>query len=828
MLKPSEKFLNAYNDRTIRKKWVVSGNIQTVNDGTIPLDNTIINDGGISISAMLNDGNEFTIGYCAENMLTLQLREGGYYEDVNFKYAVIIPRIGIDFLDGSKEYLKKGVYHVSKVEYKSGYAELTCPDNMCLLDKNVTEKIADGTVGSIVNQICLACGVSLRKANFDGYDHYISFSTEKNMTDYTYRQLLGYICQTICKYAYFDVDGYLVIDWYKEFSQRFLNGGTFDTQKTPYSDGDAADGGNFDDYRSGDVIDGGDFEELNEYDYLHSMKSFSHDTNDIVVTGIKITGKNDESCVVGAEGYILEIKDNPYMQTDVKKHAQYIASRIVGFRFRVFSGSFIHNPIVECGDRAYVIDRKQNVYQTYVTKIDYKILANTKISCEAKSEEEQNAAGFSLVTQAVIKSTEETEKRISAYDIEVQRLNQLMANSFGLYASKEEQSDGSYIFAMHDQPTLEKSTVIWKMVSGAFAVSTDGGKTWNAGIQANGNAVFQILTAIGINADWINAGSIVADRIVGGTLKSKNYVYATSGTYFDLENGVLNTAKLWWDATGQLNASDANISGTIKSKNAEITGGNINIQSAGNNFHNIIRLCSTDNTNGVAMDNQVIMIAADGKLLKEGDFYGLISDSGHGIGHTIIDPVKVEVTGADGYYSKIDAGSVYTKGTISCVGLKHRIVETQNYNDRLQCCYETPVPMFGDVGEGQIDATGKCMVYLDDVFAETIDTDVQYQVFLQAYGDGNVYVNERAPAYFMVCGTPGMEFGWEIKAVQRGYDTIRLEAFEPIECVVENTTDILYRMLDEIEDEKTDDAEEAYEYLESILNTSGTEPESED
>ena len=91
MLKPSEKFLNAYNDRTIRKKWVVSGNIQTVNDGTIPLDNTIINDGGVSISAMLNDGNEFTIGYCAENMLTLQLREGGYYEDVNFKYAVIIP-----------------------------------------------------------------------------------------------------------------------------------------------------------------------------------------------------------------------------------------------------------------------------------------------------------------------------------------------------------------------------------------------------------------------------------------------------------------------------------------------------------------------------------------------------------------------------------------------------------------------------------------------------------------------------------------------------------------------------------------------------------------
>lgn len=64
--------------------------------------------------------------------------------------------------------------------------------------------------------------------------------------------------------------------------------------------------------------------------------------------------------------------------------------------------------------------------------------------------------------------------------------------------------------------------------------------------------------------------------------------------------------------------------------------------------------------------------------------------------------------------------------------------------------------MFGDVGEGKMDETGKCMIYLDDMFAETIDTDVQYQVFLQAYGEGNVYVNERSPSYFAACGTPGL------------------------------------------------------------------------
>lgn len=47
--------------------------------------------------------------------------------------------------------------------------------------------------------------------------------------------------------------------------------------------------------------------------------------------------------------------------------------------------------------------------------------------------------------------------------------------------------------------------------------------------------------------------------------------------------------------------------------------------------------------------------------------------------------------------------------------------------------------MFGDIGEGTIDETGKCYVYIDDVFAETIDTEVQYQVFLQKYGENERY-----------------------------------------------------------------------------------------
>lgn len=132
--------------------------------------------------------------------------------------------------------------------------------------------------------------------------------------------------------------------------------------------------------------------------------------------------------------------------------------------------------------------------------------------------------------------------------------------------------------------------------------------------------------------------------------------------------------------------------------------------------------------------------------------------------------------------------------SLTITGTKSRLASTENYNDRLLYCYETPSPLFGDIGEGKIDETGKCYIFLDDVFAETIDTDCIYQVFLQSYGQGECYITERTSSYFIVEGTINLSFSWEIKAVQRDFDTIRLE--EPQES--ETTQDY---------------AEETYSYL---------------
>ena len=62
---------------------------------------------------------------------------------------------------------------------------------------------------------------------------------------------------------------------------------------------------------------------------------------------------------------------------------------------------------------------------------------------------------------------------------------------------------------MHDKPTLEESEVVIKITAQAFGVSTDGGETYPVGLTVDGEAIIKILQTIGVNADWINTGTLV-------------------------------------------------------------------------------------------------------------------------------------------------------------------------------------------------------------------------------------------------------------------------------------------------------------------------------
>ena len=120
-------------------------------------------------------------------------------------------------------------------------------------------------------------------------------------------------------------------------------------------------------------------------------------------------------------------------------------------------------------------------------------------------------------------------------------------------------------------------------------------------------------------------------------------------------------------------------------------------------------------------------------------------------------------------------GGLYTHGNLGCSGKKYRIVDTENYEKRLLCAYETPSPYFGDIGCGVIDENGICVISFDDIFLETVNTESQYQVFIQKEGEGDIWVEEKGFNYFSVKGTPFLKFSWEVKARQKDYDSERLE-----------------------------------------------------
>lgn len=154
------------------------------------------------------------------------------------------------------------------------------------------------------------------------------------------------------------------------------------------------------------------------------------------------------------------------------------------------------------------------------------------------------------------------------------------------------------------------------------------------------------------------------------------------------------------------------------------------------------------------------------------------------------DYTGTEVASLDANYEWSIRKNVSITGDFSVTGKKSRVVNTKSYSKRLLNAYETPAPMFGDVGEGTIGVDGKCYISIDPIFLETIASGCKYQVFLQKNGKGDVWVSERHETYFVVEGTESLNFSWEIKARQKDYEYDRIDVYN--ENVEERDIDYAY------------------------------------
>lgn len=257
-------------------------------------------------------------------------------------------------------------------------------------------------------------------------------------------------------------------------------------------------------------------------------------------------------------------------------------------------------------------------------------------------------------------------------------------------------------------------------------------------------------------ADFITSGTMLADRIKGGTLEV--------GGVND-EDGVVSILDEDGNECGRITKSGFETTSQVRDalqtwhdRYSRVSGGSLTLAL---DSRTVLSLMCTP----VIHNGSILIPSINANLRGALNVY----DQTNGTIMTYRIPAQgVELEGF-WIYKNVQVNANFT-----CTGTKSRIADSDEYGKRLLYCYETPTPFFGDIGEGVIDESGFCYVFLDPVFAETITTN-QYQVFLQRYGQGDCYVAERKPDYFVVQGEPGLAFGWELKAKQKDFSQLRLE-----------------------------------------------------
>lgn len=533
--------------------------IVTASGEKIPISDSELWANGFEVNDSTSSNGTFTIGALVAGKLKIKLNNiYENYSKYDFDKASVTAYVSKSFSDGTSEKLKIGEYRVSETSYDGSLITLTCLDNINNFNREYDSNLSYPTTAyEVVRDACIKCDVPFTMARFDNSDYVINEIPSDNQK-LTYGQVIAYILQLSGLWGKCGHDGELLIGWYdmSQFGSQNYNGGTFSTKTTPYSDGDTLNGGNFTDYSSGDTADGGTFTEARNYHNIYTQKDLNVATDDVVITGVKVTvtSKEDKTkdvnVLAGKEGYAVSISDNPFISADkAQTIANYIFKKIGGMRFRPLDATLLSNPLIESGDVALVTDRKQNTYSCFISNRTFTVGSGTKISCDAENASRNSADKFSNETKAIVQAREVAQTQLSVYDKQMQLLTQLMSQSLGLFKTEQVQEDGSIIYIMHNKADLNSSNIQWKMTANGLAVSNDYGKTWKAGVDKDGNAVFNIMSAVGINFDWAHGGTLT----LGGenNVSGMQYVKDEKGKILvTLDNKGLtldNSVKIAWD-----------------------------------------------------------------------------------------------------------------------------------------------------------------------------------------------------------------------------------------------------------------------------------------
>lgn len=926
------------------------------------------------------DSGDFPVGVAIEKTASLSLvNDDGHFDGYNFNAARFVIFLNVQLSDRI-ETIKRGTYIVSKKPATASEIILSLLDKMHNADKTYDSNLSfPCTVKELLSECCQQCNIALGDTTFPNSN----FQIQQPPSSTTYRTVIGMCAGIAGGNARIDENDLLrIITFDKTFTNATIyDGGTVKN----WTNGDNLDGGALNPWTTGTVVDGGTLSN-NDYHALFSIQNLQYDVDDVIVTGVKYI-EDETEYMSGQDGYVITI-DNQLLSGNAQAGVEAIGNQLIGLRMRPFSCDGIANGYATFGDPVEFIDTKNRVFRSFATNVEFVFGGSTSWSCSAKSAEEDASEFIGEQQAAVEQSKKDIEKKLSAYDIKLKQMNELAANTLGFYYTEEVQADGSTVSYRHDKPTLADSKVIYKTSVDGFFLSVDGGQTWKAGFDSNGDAVLNILYAIGIQSEWINTrgftakdnngnvtlridadtGAVtlevenftlksrtieqiakdIADEAVQNNVTVPNYygtyvptlqnypasewkseeykkhdgsifmnfstsqVYMFSGTdgawqeldakkivnferVFNaltdngkqegiyMQNGHLyinasyiKSGQISADLINLKNINVTNSSGTstfaidnygnvtLRPNTFVLTNGDTiysvaedkastALSNANRYTDNVLGnldigkmskqeiidvLSDNSNNKGLYLSNgnvymnadyintgelagwkvgyqklsasgaygEVTLDASTGEIYSEtnsgvyvpgyGTLYGtrirgihLYTGTVHASSVSVDTSVSAgsvsaskKVTAgthieATGHFYSIGTGTdladASIRGKLKVSGTKSRSVSTADYDEQLFYCYEMPTPFFGDIGESVISHDGTCMIDIDDIFQESANAGIKYYVFLQREGEGDCWVAGKEQNYFIVKGTPGLKFSFEIKARQAQYEHMR-------------------------------------------------------
>lgn len=452
-------------------------------NGNFMITESEILQGSLQIDRYCVSGSKIEVGSAIAAELSFDLKnDNGKYDDTVFEGAELYVQIGIKdwTVTGTTPtyWIPCGHFIIDTPPRHKTTIKVSALDRMMLFDRLVDRSRLSFpmTVEDLLSRICSICGVTMVSNLTKLVNRTYTIKECPEDASITYRTLLQWCTALMGACAFMNSDGNLEIKWYEPTGITITPSERYDS----------------------DMYE-----------------------NDISISGVYFKDNEEgKEYIAGSDSYCLDLSGNELVQGYQQLVVDTLYVALKDFDYRPYEASVKPMPYLYPMDKISYVDSKGVTHSTIVTNVNFVMNQNTKIA--GKGETAQNESydknnGLTKQQAAILEVIrKKVESGITSREQAALEMNRLLANSMGLYRTEVKQDDGSTKYYFHDGQTPETSNIIYTFQANGFAWTkhwNNGNPIWEYGMTKDGNALMNVLAAYKITADYIEAGSITADKI---------------------------------------------------------------------------------------------------------------------------------------------------------------------------------------------------------------------------------------------------------------------------------------------------------------------------